>query len=449
MLGYVYNKPRSLVEVVQNPESIQPIYGPCHHQPQQADTYEHEYDNYYPEEEEWYDENRQSEPSGFEQNRREHIVQQEEEEWYDGNQQPGPSRFQQNGRECVVRQDEEEWYDGNQQSGPSEFQENEREHVVQQEQEEFEDENEVVEDEDDDEPNVSYGYDILYDLLGNDRAYSEKMAVIAKQLYLTAMTRAYTDGYNDLNDLDAEVQDYTGVSGSKLAELMGYPSFKAMCLNSMEIVELFTWKREQTEVCGRTVYEINNFAPIVSGPQHILYDMQMLRLQEQEADAIKKYVQQLCDRNDFPTDEELAFRFRICQTLDACNAMEQALHHSALLEAHEKLHNERLNASTYRKAFPSLETRIDMQQIVKARMHMEIISRRTISRVDPNTPSTSSAIPKSDNLEFVLRKPLAFINDCYKEVAKAREEHAKRQREPQPRDSDDECEFGKIKPRFC
>ncbi|KAI6185637.1 Heterogeneous nuclear ribonucleoprotein F [Aphelenchoides besseyi] len=371
MLGYVLNEPRPLVDVVQNPKSIQPIFGPRNDQSQQADTYENEYDNYYPEETDWYDENEQPGPSGFQPNKENHVVGQQEDE--------------------------------------------------------FEDEDDVVDE--NEEPNVSIsGYDILYEILRNDRAYSEKMAVIAQQLYLTAMTRAHTNGYNNFNDLDAEVRDFTGVSGSKLSELMGYPSFQAMCLNSMEIVERFTWKRKKTEVCGRTVYKISNFAPIVSGPQQILYEMQILRLREQETDPIKKYVQELCNKNDFPTDEELAFRFRFCQTLDTCNAMNQALHHSALLEAHEKLHNERLNESTYRKAFPSFKTRIDVQRIVKARMYMEITLRPTISQIDPNIPSTSSEILKSDNLEFLLRQPLAFISKCYKEVAKAREENAKQRK---------------------
>lgn len=67
---------------------------------------------------------------------------------------------------------------------------------------------------------------ILREIFEEERSYSEKLAIIAKEIYQTALIDGHTQGYNDLSLLSQELERYIGVSGEYLASLMGFVNFK-------------------------------------------------------------------------------------------------------------------------------------------------------------------------------------------------------------------------------
>ncbi|KAI6212847.1 hypothetical protein M3Y94_00077600 [Aphelenchoides besseyi] len=277
--------------------------------------------------------------------------------------------------------------------------------------------------------------DILYELFNDDRAYNEKMSLISKQIVQTTMPRAHLCGYKDFSELDLDLFRDIGVSGTHLAELMGYPTFQSMCLNAPEIMENFTWKRSRKEYCGRVTYDVYNFTPIITKELEPQYNAQMRGNKEGDDNRVEKFISEHRDKAEYPEDKELKFRMRICETLLHCRAYENHyLHHSALQKEHEKMHNEKLNSDTYRKYLP-YKTDINVQRIMKERFFMEIAIRPTSNKT---------------NIEFMLRQPLGFIDKCYIALKQVRDEYQLLMSQPQKRnvDSDDDGDFGRIKPRF-
>ncbi|KAI6185493.1 Phosphotransferase [Aphelenchoides besseyi] len=179
-----------------------------------------------------------------------------------------------------------------------------------------------------------------YELLYDGRHYSAKMASIAYEIRRTAITRAHLGGYNRFEELDIELFQDVLVYGSRMAELMGYPSFEAMCLNAPEIVELFTWKRSRQEFNGRVFYKIENFTAIIPKTYQHLCELQKQRLENNNNDPTWKFVLRYRDKGEFPTNQELA---------------------------------------TYRR-FTPFKTDVNVQRIMKERFHWEISARHNDSK---------------------------------------------------------------------
>ncbi|KAI6212983.1 hypothetical protein M3Y94_00094900 [Aphelenchoides besseyi] len=272
-----------------------------------------------------------------------------------------------------------------------------------------------------------------YELMYDERHFSSKMASIAYEIRRTAITRAHLGGYNNFEELDKELLQDVLVCGSRIAELMGYPSFEAMCLNAPEIVELFTWKRTRQEFNGRVFYKIENFTPIIPKAYKHLCELQKLRLENNNNDPTWKFVLRYRDKGEFPTNQELAFRLRLCESLFQCDGMRNYIHLTSLQKKHEEIHGEKLNTDTYGR-FTPFKTDVNLQRIMNERFHWEISARHNDTK---------------NNLEFKLLHPPDFLRQCYASLKLARDDYQKeKERAGADVESDDELgEYGTIRGR--
>jgi hypothetical protein len=107
-----------------------------------------------------------------------------------------------------------------------------------------------------------YQPQIVRDLIEEDCSYSEKLALIAREIHRTTLIDAHRPtGYNDLKDLSEHLRSFIGVSGEELADLMGFSNFRTMCLNSAEISDLHTWKFEVNKQGQRVITEFRAIVP--------------------------------------------------------------------------------------------------------------------------------------------------------------------------------------------
>ncbi|KAI6199335.1 hypothetical protein M3Y96_00616000 [Aphelenchoides besseyi] len=257
------------------------------------------------------------------------------------------------------------------------------------------------------------------------------MASIAYEIRRTAITRAHLGGYNRFEELDIELFQDVLVYGSRMAELMGYPSFEAMCLNAPEIVELFTWKRSRQEFNGRVFYKIENFTAIIPKTYQHLCELQKQRLENNNNDPTWKFVLRYRDKGEFPTNQELAFRLRLCESLFQCNGMRTYIPLAALQKKHEDIHGEKLNTDTYRR-FTPFKTDVNVQRIMKERFHWEISARHNDSK---------------NNLEFKLLHAPDFLRQCYDSLKRFRDDYKKGGSRVNEESDEEQGEYGTIRVR--
>lgn len=156
--------------------------------------------------------------------------------------------------------------------------------------------------------------------------YNEKMEMIAEELHKAALPRAHTGelllsipfnrlvagGYARFEELDRDLLHATGVSGSVLADAMGFASFEKMCLNSPQVIEMFTWSRQKEEYCGRTTHRVFGFTPRLNSQLNEfdeLQHFQLLGLDDRADDPVRKFVDEHRQKGEFPDEKELAVSF--------------------------------------------------------------------------------------------------------------------------------------------
>jgi len=176
-----------------------------------------------------------------------------------------------------------------------------------------------------------------------------------------------------VDDLSKDLSDFIGVGGCELADIMGYRSFEMMCLNAIEITELHTFELKEVEEDGEKRTVIAKLMPIVAEKYRRQIESQFSEPGvRKNVDRLTKLLNEQMESGKFPSDKELGYRFRMCESLNAIGGSTGFVELENWIKAHRRLHeNEEMNADNYRHYF-GLPRRINIQTIIKERFRMEI-----------------------------------------------------------------------------
>ncbi|KAI6174640.1 hypothetical protein M3Y97_01013100 [Aphelenchoides bicaudatus] len=241
---------------------------------------------------------------------------------------------------------------------------------------------------------------VLRQIYSKSRSYSEKMGCIGLQILHTTQKASSNDGYGDMNRLLNHFNNDSHTDGNKLAKLMGYKTFRDMCIYAPEVACLHRWTI--TEKDGTHI--IDNYQP-----KEVTIDIKKLRQETQTGqeykarvedirnDALQRFINKAMEHEDKPTFKELDYRYRLCHSLNEVNGLKYSVDMGTFRRKHMELYKEEMNTKVYREMF-NRKTNHNYEKVIKDRLQMEITIR-------PNA--------SSNGLVYKLNHPLDVIKQFH------------------------------------